>query len=304
VISGGGDLVELGNDAFDPNTASVLESLHNQHPTLLHTDPMPNIDMETLNTRVPPFNNVLARRAVNFATDRNQLIGPEGGPQLASPTCQLLPPNVPAHHDYCPFGLTDAAGHYAGPNLAEAQKLITQSGTRGQHVLVDVNAHVPRGIRKSEYFVGVLKELGYQVTVRTIGNLPNGDNALDYYHKNANKIQIAYAGGWIPDFLVPYNFYDQIFSCSGYSPTRERNVNVSEFCDPDLDNLAQRARALDTTNPAAANLLWQQLDQKLTDASPDIFTVTEKAAALVSPRLGNYTRTPIGYLMFDQMWVQ
>jgi hypothetical protein len=86
-----------------------------------------------------------------------------------------------------------------------------------------------------------------------------------------------------------------VFSCSGYSPTRKRNVNVSEFCDPDLDNLAQQARALDSTDPAGANLLWQQLDHRLTDASPDIFTVTGKAAALVSPRLRNYTRTPLGY---------
>ena len=304
VLSGGGDLVELENDAFGASTSSVLENLHHQHPTLLHSDPMPITDTETLNTRMPPFNNLLARRAVNIATDRNQLVGPLGGPQLASPTCQMLPPNFPAHHDYCPFGLVDATGHYAGPNLAEAQKLITQSGTRGQHVTVDVNAHVPRGIRKSEYFVGVLTELGYQVAVRTKRDSPNGLTPFDFYHNSANKIQIAYAGDWVPDFLVPYNFYDRLFSCSGYSPNRKRNVNVSEFCDPDLDKLAQRARALDSTDPAAANVLWQQLDRRLTDASPAIFYTTEKAAALVSARLRNYTRAPIGYLMFDQMWVQ
>jgi YVTN family beta-propeller protein len=303
VLSSGGDLVELGNDSFDPNTASVLQGLHDQHPTLLHSDALAVTDMEQLNTRVPPFNNVLARRAVNFATDRNQLIGPTGGPELASPTCQLLPPNFPAHHDYCPFGLRDAAGHYAGPNLAEAQKLVTESGTRGQHVTVDVNAHAPRGIRKSEYFIGVLKELGYQVTVRTIGD-NDGPGPFKFYHNSANKIQIAYAGPWIPDFFVPNDFYDQLLSCSGYLPNSTDNQNVSEFCDPTIDNVAKRARELDSTNPAAANLLWQQLDQKVTDASPIIFTTTWRAVALVSPRLGNYTRTPIGFLMFDQMWVQ
>jgi peptide/nickel transport system substrate-binding protein len=68
--------------------------------------------------------------------------------------------------------------------------------------------------------------------------------------------------------------------------------------------LAKRAYALDTTDPAAANVLWQQVDQKVTDASPAIFTTTWKADALISPRLRNYTRTPLGYLIFDQMWVQ
>jgi YVTN family beta-propeller protein len=304
VLSGGGDLVELENDAFGASTASVLANLRHQHPTLLHSDATPTTDMETLNTRVPPFNNVLARRAVNFATDRNQLVLPTGGPQLASPTCQLLPPNFPGHHDYCPFGLLDATGHYAGPNLAEAQRLITQSGTRGQHVTVDVNAHALRGVRKSEYFIGVLRELGYQVTVRTIGDSPNGPGPFDFYHNSSNKIQIAYAGPWASDFPVPYDFYDELFSCSGFVPNSAFNSNASEFCDSDIDNLAKRARELDSTDPAAANVLWQQLDRKVTDASPVIFTTTWKAAALVSPRLGNYTRTPLSYLMFDQMWVQ
>ena len=116
------------------------QSLHDQHPTLLRSDPQPVTDMEQFNTRVPPFNNVLARQAVNYATDRNELVRRTGGPELTSPTCQLLPPNFPGHHDYCPFGLLDTTGHYAGPDMAKAQELITQSGTRGQHVIVDVNA--------------------------------------------------------------------------------------------------------------------------------------------------------------------
>jgi len=102
----------------------------------------------------------------------------------------------------------------------------------------------------------------------------------------ANKMQIAYSGPWIPDFPVPYNYYDPLLSCAGFKPKNNHSVNISEFCDPDIDNLAHRARALDTTDPAAGNLVWQQLDQKLTDASPAIFTTTWKADALVSRRLG------------------
>ena len=74
VLSGGGDVVELDERAFGANTASVLENLHHQHPTLLRSDPQPLTDMEQFNTRVPPFNNVLARHAVNYATDRNELV--------------------------------------------------------------------------------------------------------------------------------------------------------------------------------------------------------------------------------------
>jgi peptide/nickel transport system substrate-binding protein len=113
-----------------------------------------------------------------------------------------------------------------------------------------------------------------------------------------------YALGWQADFPVPDNFYSPRFSCPDFVPNSTGNLNVSGFCDPDIDNLAKRAYALDTTDPAAANVLWQQVDQKVTDASPAIFTTTWKADALISPRLRNYTRTPLGYLIFDQMWVQ
>src|SRR5262249_3906592 len=50
---------------------------------------------------------------------------------------------------------------------------------------------------------------------------------------------------------------------------------------------ASQARQLDATDPPAANLLWQQVDQKLTDASPDILITRSKADALISARLGN-----------------
>jgi YVTN family beta-propeller protein len=304
VLSGGGDVIDFRPSAFGASTPSVLESLHRQHPTLLRQDPEPITDIEEFNTRVPPFNNLLARRAVNYATDRNELVLRTGGPQLASPTCQLLPPNFPSRHDYCPFGVLDGSGHYVGPDMAKAQELITQSGTRGQHVTVDVNAFLPQFVPRSEYFVGLLQQLGYKVAVRTIGQTkPGQPGPLDVYRNSSYKVQIVYALGWQADFPSPYNFYSDRFSCAGFQPNTTLNHNVSEFCDPNIDRLAQQAHELDATDPAAANLLWQQVDQKLTDASPAIFTTTWKAAALISPRVGNWVRTPLGFLIFDQMWV-
>ena len=41
----------------------------------------------------------------------------------------------------------------------------------------------------------------------------------------------------------------------------------------------------------------------VTDASPAIFMVSRKVNTLTSDRVGNYTRTLMGILVFDQMWV-
>jgi peptide/nickel transport system substrate-binding protein len=40
-----------------------------------------------LNTHVVPFNSLLARRALNYAIDRNLVQKLYGGPAFATPTC-------------------------------------------------------------------------------------------------------------------------------------------------------------------------------------------------------------------------
>ena len=78
--------------------------------------------MPLLNTRQPPFTNLKARQAVNYAIDRARII------QLfhfasgqAAATCQMLPPDFPGYQGYCPYtaGAEDGAWH--GPDMATAR---------------------------------------------------------------------------------------------------------------------------------------------------------------------------------------
>jgi peptide/nickel transport system substrate-binding protein len=302
VLRGAGDVDQIGGSAFGEGTGQVLHDLRVQHPTMLKSDPLLDTEMEQFNTRLPPFNNRLARQAVNFATDRNKLVKLWGGPELATPTCQMLPPNFPGYHYYCPFGMTDTNGRYVGPDLARAKALVRLSGTRGQHVRVDV-VDAPGLLPGTSYFADVLRALGYHVTVRKLD--PSRIDLVPFYKDPRNKIQIANAAGWLADFPAPSDFYDPLFSCAGFSRANPAtNFNVSEFCDPTIDDIAARAHAADLRYPAKANRLWRQVDQKLTYASPAVFTFNRQANTLISPHVGNYTRTPLGYLIFDQVWVQ
>ena len=47
---------------------------------------------------------------------------------------------------------------------------------------------------------------------------------FDFNHNPANKIQIAIQSV-DPDFLVPYNYYDPLFSCAGFN--RRTTINYT-----------------------------------------------------------------------------
>jgi YVTN family beta-propeller protein len=301
VLSGAGDAYQIGGGDFGARTGQVLEDLHRQHTTQLRTDPSPDTGMERLNTRVPPFDKVLARQAVNYATDRNELVQRLGGAQLATPTCQLLPPNFPGYDHNCPFDLKGADGRYAGPDLDKAKALVARSGTFGAPVTVDVFTD-PRFGSFTTYFAELLQKLRYRVTVRTLD--PSKTDVQSFYRDPRHKVQIAWGADWLADFPTPYNFYGPLFSCDRSSPTNPVSLNLSGFCDRGIDQIAERAHGLDATDPAAAKELWQDVDRKVTNAAPVIFTTTGKSNTLISRRVGNYTHTLLGQLLFDQMWVQ
>jgi ABC-type transport system substrate-binding protein len=96
----------------------------------LHTFPMTDTAFLFLNTRVPPFDRLDARRAVNYAVDRAAVVEILGGPKVAEPTCQIIPPNFPGYRPYCPYTAGDpAAGKWTAPDLVKARALIARSGT-------------------------------------------------------------------------------------------------------------------------------------------------------------------------------
>src|SRR5205809_1040415 len=79
--------------------------------------------------RIAPFDSEKARKAVAYAIDRKTMVNLFGGPVLASPVCQVLPPEFPGHVDYCPY-TKDPGGKWSAPDLDKAKKLVEESGTK------------------------------------------------------------------------------------------------------------------------------------------------------------------------------
>ena len=88
-----------------------------------------------MNTRLAPFDNVKARQAVNYALDRKTLVNLFGGPALAAPVCQVLPPGFPGHVPFCLY-TKDPGEKWTAPDIEKAKQLVEESGTKGQKVTI------------------------------------------------------------------------------------------------------------------------------------------------------------------------
>ena len=168
----------------------LVRHLAIRYASQLHADSLGETEYVFLNTRVPPFDHLAARRAVNEGIDRSRLVGLAGGPDAATVTCQILPPGFPGYRPYCPYGVHPSAnGAWTGPDLARARRLVALSGTSGMRVQVWAPEHHSA---VATYVAGLLRRIGYQASAHIV---PGRTTA--YYLKvgNPNDPSTARLGG-------------------------------------------------------------------------------------------------------------
>ena len=283
---------------FDYPTPSQLKKIQLRFPGLLHTDPLPDTDSLILNTHETPFNSLRVRQALNFAVDRSAIVALYGGPEDATPTCQIIPATIPGHVPYCPYTLgQSASGRWTAPDLARARRSIAASGTRGEVVTVLTEAPSgPWDEPVGSYTVGLLRKLGYRARLEVA--TPNFSSAInDYRHPP----QIV-TDSWIASVPSASQWITLELSCAAWHPPTQLN-NHAEFCDPAVDRMATQASLLELTDPVAADRLWARADRDITNLAPWVATVTATETDLVSQRVGDYQYVPTIGGLLDQLWV-
>ena len=82
------------------------------------------------------------------------------------------------------------------------------------------------------------------------------------------------------------------------------SINISGFCDKDIEAKMQAALLQGVTDPDGANKEWAAIDKMVTDAAPIAALFTPKHIDFVSKRLGNFLFNSEFYWMVGQSWVQ
>lgn len=287
--------VERGRQdlALDGVPQKLEHEVETQYASQEHVNPLTGTTYLFLNTKVPPFDDIRARRALNYAANRAAGVRISSRANGAQPTCQILPPNFPGYRRYCPYTLRPGmSGEWTSPDLERANQLVDASASRGAVVTV----WVPENHQGEAPFAAtLLRSLGYRARIKRVSN--------DVYYNPAkgplNPRRRAQAGlfSWFADYPAASNYFGTFFSCRAPS-------NWSQFCDRGIEAEIQRALKLQSNDPYLANRLWARIDREIVDEAPVVPLFTLKQVDIVSRRVGNYQFHPQWGVLFGQLWVR
>jgi peptide/nickel transport system substrate-binding protein len=282
---------------FDAPPADRLNELGTKYADQVHVNSLTAFWYLTLNVNIAPFNNQLARQAINWAVDRTAMVQLYGGPNLAQPVCTILPPGFPGHADSCDY--TKGGGTtWSAADLDKAKQLVQQSGTAGQEVGVVVqDDEVNKAM--GEYLQSLLTQLGYKAKLKPL----SANIQFTYIQNTNNKVQLALTS-WYQDYPAASDFINVLLSCASFHKGSDSSINIAGFCDKDIDTQMQDALALGQTDQQAANAKWTQIDQAIMQKSPLVPVLTPKLVDFLSKRVGNYQFSKQFYMLVGQLWVQ
>jgi peptide/nickel transport system substrate-binding protein len=228
---------------FQPVPNDRLPEAQSKYKDRLRIYTNANTYYYALNNAIPPFNNMKAREAVQYAVDPQAIIsGVYGG--LGRPTQNFLPPGYPQYKKINEW-------HF---DLAKAKQLVQQSGTAG--ATVDVYGPNEDPSKSStEYLAGQLTKIGYKpklhllshaVYFQTIGN-------------QATKAQAMFTD-WYQDYPHPIDWFDTLLN--GDRITKIHNNNVGNVNVPSVNKEINDLKKITTLTPAV-NDRWAKVDKDL-----------------------------------------
>jgi peptide/nickel transport system substrate-binding protein len=233
-------------DAGDTLPPSIVPQVQSQAQDRFTPVTIPSTFYFFMNVDIPPFNNELARQAVNVAMDRPALQRLASG--FLEPECFFLPEGIVGHPDSeCPYGAADGHG-----DIAKAQQLVQQSGTAGQTITVWGEQRAPR-TQYVEYYADLLNKIGYKATPKLISDttyFPTIGNA-----KTAPQTGFA---DWIQDFPNPADFY-LLLDANSIQPVN--NENFGNVNDPFIQQQLEKLENVPSTQLDSVASQWQALDE-------------------------------------------
>jgi len=233
-------------DAGDTPPPALLSQIKSQASDRYAAQTIPSTFYMFLNVTKPPFNNQLAREAVNVGVDRRAFQRLASG--FLKPACYFLPEGIAGHPTGdCKFG------GLAAPDLAKAQALVKQSGQANTKIVVWGERRAPR-TEYVDYYTSALKKIGFKNVQEKIIS----DSTYFPTIGNAKTDPQTGFADWIQDFPNPSDFY-LLLDANSIQPVN--NENFSKVNDPHIQSELKVLNAVPSTKLDSVASRWQALDE-------------------------------------------
>jgi len=243
-------LVASGQQMWDGNLLPTdrLAFYKNKYAKQINFFTTPSTYYFFMNQRTPPFDNLKARQAVNYAIDRQALVNLRGG--LGVPTWNFLPPSYPQYQKITPNPYPY--------DINKAKQLVQQSGTAGMKVTVYTISDVAVDKSTGEYLQGQLKKIGWNAQIRELA----GANYFTIVGNQATKAQIGFTD-WFEDYPYPTDWFNVLEN--GDNITQVHNNNYSNVDIKSANNTINHLAHLPPSSALSksTNDSWANLDKTL-----------------------------------------
>jgi peptide/nickel transport system substrate-binding protein len=234
-----------------------------------------------INTKVKPLDNVHCRRAVEYAADKvayqTAYGGPIAGGDIAS---TVMPPSVTG---YKKFDLYEATTKPHGDVAKAKQELKLCGQPNGFSTSMAYRSDRPKEKATATAEQQALSKVGIKLTLQGYPSgkyFTNFAGVPNFVHSHNLGLDV---GGWAPDWPDGYGFLYYLTAGPAISPAG--NTNIEELNDPKVNSLFDKA--VKTTDAAARNAIWSQIDHEVMSQAVILPGVYAKSLLYRNPSLTN-----------------
>lgn len=270
------------SDANPPDFLRIAQS-PTWKPHMQHA-PMMDIRYLSLNNEMKPFDNVLVRRAMNYAINRANIARFLAG--RASIAKGALPPGMPAYNP-----LLQGYAH----DPAKAKALIKQAGYEGKFPSMSLwySTDAPWYEKAAQSIQADLKNIGVSIQIK-------GVRYAELKAKAGQRRGLEMGlMGWIQDFPDPSNFLDVLFN--GKNATDQASLNRSFYSNPQVNRLMDEA--LLETDRAKRLQMYQRAEKEILEDAPVVFLHHTERYVVHQPWIEGYRLHPMWSERFEYVKV-
>ncbi len=270
---------EINGDFNAP--PNVLKDTVDERPDQFGLASGGGVSYISLNTAIPPFDDLNVRRAVLAATNRDELRDQRGGELLGEVASHYIPPDIPGFEE---------AGGIDGPDLdflanpegdlelaADYMRRAGYESGRYEgdaHVLV-LSANSGTSPNVAQIFTDTLKKLGFDVDLQLV----SANVMLTRFCTVPKaRVEVCPSLVWGKDFNDAQTILNPLFNGRYIVP--ENNANTSQLDDPAINRAMDEAALLTGAQERAQ--AWGEIDRMVSAQAPAVPWTWPRSANIAS----------------------